>query len=341
MKVVEAIGIKKYFPIRKGLFLQTAGWVKAVESVDFEISENTTMGVVGESGCGKTTLGNVLAGIHEASGGTLIYRDRQGREHSMLNRPSRASMREYRRNVQMVFQDPYESLDPHMTVSRIIREPLDVHGASENKVETREYIDYLLERVGLYPEYGSRYPHEFSGGQRQRISIARALALKPRLIICDEPTSALDVSVQSQVLNLLNELKSEFQLSYLFISHNLDVVRHMSDTIAVLYLGRVMEQGPSDEVFLNPRHPYTRALLAAVPDWNPHRRKEIITLEGEIPSPVDPPAGCPFQTRCPEVRELCLSELPELKPVSQGVEAACHLVKPDSGIERGTQRAAT
>ena len=324
--MIQAIGIKKYFPIRKGLFLQTAGWVKAVESVDFEISENTTMGVVGESGCGKTTLGNVLAGIHAASGGTLIYRDRQGGEHSMLDRPNKASMREYQRNVQMVFQDPYDSLDPHMTVSQIIQEPLDVHGAAKNKNETRQYIDYLLERVGLYPEYGNRYPHEFSGGQRQRISIARAIALKPRLIICDEPTSALDVSVQSQVLNLLNELKSEFHLSYLFISHNLDVVRHMSDTIAVLYLGRVMEQGPADEVFLNPRHPYTKALLAAVPDWDPHNRKEIITLEGEIPSPVNPPTGCPFQTRCPEVRELCRLELPELKPVSSEVKAACHLV---------------
>ena len=329
MKVIEAIGIKKYFPIRKGLFLQTVGWVKAVESVDLEISENTTMGVVGESGCGKTTLANVLARIHKASGGTLLYWDRQGRKHSMLDRPGKASLKKYQRNVQMVFQDPYDSLDPHMTVSQIIREPLDVHrdvhGAAKDK--TRQYIDYLLERVGLVPEYGNRYPHEFSGGQRQRISIARALALKPRLIICDEPTSALDVSVQSQVLNLLNELKSEFRLSYLFISHNLDVVRHMSDTIAVLYLGRVMEQGPSEEVFRNPRHPYTQALLAAVPEWNPEQRKEIITLDGELPSPVDPPAGCPFQTRCPEAQQRCRAERPELKPVSQRVQAACHFAR--------------
>ncbi len=326
--IMQGKKLKKYFPIRKGVFLQVAGHVKALEEVDFHIDERENLGIVGESGCGKTTLGRVLTQIYEPTSGTLEYFDPDGNSHIIKKRMGKHTMKLFRRDIQMIFQDPFSSLDPRMTVGDILREPLEVHRIYSSRKETEEYIAYLLERVGLYPEYSNRYPHEFSGGQRQRISIARAIALKPRMIVCDEPTSALDVSVQSQIVNLLKELQEEEKMSYFFISHNLDLVHHVSDRIMVMYLGSVMEEGKSEEVFSNTSHPYTKVLMKSVPNWDPkHRGLQDVKLEGEPPSPINPPKGCPFNTRCPNVMDICRKEKPELISISDNHKAACWLFK--------------
>ncbi|MDN5359335.1 MAG: hypothetical protein PWQ84_398 [Thermotogaceae bacterium] len=324
--IVKGTNLKKYFPIRKGIFLQTAGHVKALECVDFELNENETLGIVGESGCGKTTLGRVITRIYTPTGGTLEYITPEKKLLHLEKAVDKHQLKRFRRDFQMVFQDPFSSLDPRMTIGDILREPLDVHKIYPNQRERDEYIEYLLERVGLYPEYTARYPHEFSGGQRQRISIARALALKPRAIVCDEPTSALDVSVQSQIVNLLQELKEQEQMAYFFISHDLDLIHHVSDRIMVMYLGSVMEAGRADEVFHHTSHPYTRVLMKSIPHWDPKQRKlDKIHLEGEPPSPINPPKGCPFNTRCPEVMERCKKEMPQLQPITDNHSVACWL----------------
>lgn len=324
--ILEGKSVQKFFPIRKGVFLQVAGNVRALDGVDFTLEEHQTLGIVGESGCGKTTLGKTVARIHPLSGGSLTYHQGDGEAFSVGGRMSRAQRRRYQRDVQMVFQDPFNSLDPRMNVNQLIGEPLDVHGLYPQKQERRDYIASLLERVGLYAEYGDRFPHEFSGGQRQRISIARALALKPRLVICDEPTSALDVSVQSQVINLLEELKRDFGLSYMFISHDLDVVHHISDRIMVMYLGMTMEEGPAEEIIGDPLHPYTQTLIASIPRWTPGKQQLPPEMEGEPPSPIAPPPGCPFQTRCPRADGLCRSQRPALAAKESGKKVACHHV---------------
>jgi len=323
--ILKGKAVKKYFPIHKGVFLQVAGHVKALECIDFEIGEKSTLGIVGESGCGKTTLGKVISRIHPMSGGELEYSDSAGNIHKMTRRMGKDVLRHYQRDVQMIFQDPYNSLDPRMTISRIIGEPLDVHRMYMDKAERKEYISSLLERVGLHPEYGDRFPHEFSGGQRQRISIARAVALKPRLIICDEPTSALDVSVQSQVINLLDELKEEFNLSYLFISHDLDVIHHVSDRIMVMYLGSVMEEGKAEDIMNNPAHPYTKMLIASIPGRKGSDEGERASIGGEPPSPINPPPGCPFSTRCPIAMDKCRKAMPPVSETGEGHRVRCYL----------------
>jgi len=325
-KIIETINVKKYFPIKKGIFLKTAGHVKALESVNFSIHENQTIGVVGESGCGKSTLGRVLTKIYNPTEGTINYYDKDGEKYDISNKINKKTNMKYRSDLQMVFQNPFDSLDPRMTIGDIISEPLQIHKVFKTKSEEKYYVKDLLKKVGLYEDYFSRYPHEFSGGQRQRIAIARAIALKPRLIITDEPTSALDISVQSQVINLLKDIQKENNIAYIFISHNLDVVYHVSDRIMVMYLGNVVEEADSKELFESPMHPYTQALMKSVPGWNPHERKlSEISLEGEPPSPIAPPSGCPFHPRCKYKMDICSKEKPIIKNADHKV--ACHLFK--------------
>jgi len=318
--IISLRKVKKYFPIRAGVFLQVIGWVRALEELDLDIKENETVGVVGESGCGKTTLGRIVARILQPTSGRIEF---QGLD--VTKKAPKDIERLFRRTVQMVFQDPFNSLDPRMTIVDVVKEPLEAHRIFTSKKEMEDYVTDLLVRVGLHREHLSRYPHEFSGGQRQRIAIARAIALKPKLIVCDEPTSALDVSVQSQIVNLLQELREEYRMSYLFISHNLDLVYHMSDRLIVMYLGNVVEEGEAVEVFENPLHPYTRALMSAVPSWDPKQRKlSQVKLHGEPPSPVNPPSGCVFSTRCPYRLEKCEREKPQLQG-EQKHRVACFL----------------
>ncbi|HOJ87985.1 MAG TPA: ATP-binding cassette domain-containing protein [Pseudothermotoga sp.] len=300
--------VKKYFPVRSGIFLQTTGWIRALEEIDLDIEEDKTIGVVGESGCGKTTLGKVVARILRPTSGKVEFLG-----EDVTGRVSKDVERKFRRNIQMVFQDPFNSLDPRMTIGEILSEPLEAHRVFSSKKEQDNYVKELLVKVGLYPEYLSRYPHEFSGGQRQRIAIARAIALTPKIVVCDEPTSALDVSVQNQIINLLQQIKTEYKISYLFISHNLDVVYHMSDKLFVMYLGNVVESGESREVFENPLHPYTRALMNSTPSWDPNQKRlQTVKLLGEPPNPINPPKGCPFSTRCTIRIERCDKEKPQL-----------------------------
>lgn len=318
--IVSLRKVKKYFPVRAGVFLQVIGWVRALEELDLDINDNETVGVVGESGCGKTTLGRIVARILQPTSGKIEF---QGVD--VTKKAPKDIERLFRRTVQMVFQDPFNSLDPRMTIVDVVKEPLEAHRMFASKKEMEDYVTDLLVRVGLHREHLSRYPHEFSGGQRQRIAIARAIALKPKLIVCDEPTSALDVSVQSQIVNLLQELREEYRMSYLFISHNLDLVYHMSDRLIVMYLGNVVEEGEAVEVFENPLHPYTRALMSAVPSWDPRQRKlSQVKLHGEPPSPVNPPSGCVFSTRCPYRLEKCEKEKPQLQG-EQKHRVACFL----------------
>lgn len=314
--MLEVKGLKKYFTIGKGKVL------KAVDDVSFCIKKGETLGLVGESGCGKSTLGKTVMKFYEPTGGRLIF---QGRDITKL------SQKEYlgfTKEAQMIFQDPYASLDSRMTVGSIIAEGMDIHGINKDKKERQERIYELLKLVGLNREHANRFAHEFSGGQRQRIGIARALALNPGFIVCDEPISALDVSIQAQIINLLLKLQEEMKLTYLFIAHDLSVVKHISDRIAVMYLGAMMEISDSGEFYTNPLHPYTRALLSAIPVADPDRTKgrERILLEGDVPSPVNPKPGCKFAGRCPAAKKVCFEQAPELKEAEQGHFVACHQV---------------
>ncbi len=322
--VLEIDGLRKFFPIERGLLRRVVGHVRAVDDVSLTIAEGKTLGLVGESGCGKTTLGRcVVRAIEPTDGSVRMSVD--GQETDVTELGSRA-LRAYRRNLQMVFQDPYSSLDPRKTVLDIIGEPLRIHNvAGGRELETR--VSELLEVVGLDIRYLKRYPHAFSGGQRQRIGIARALALNPKVIICDEAVSALDVSVQAQIINLLEDLQAEFGIAYLFIAHDLSVVEHISDDVAVMYVGKVVESAPTSELFSNPKHPYTEALMSAVPVPDPKQKLAEITLEGEVANPADPPSGCYFHPRCRYAQDRCRTETPELREVEGGHMAACHFAE--------------
>jgi oligopeptide/dipeptide ABC transporter ATP-binding protein len=319
--LVEVRGLKKYFPVRGGVLSSVKAWVKAVDDVSFDIRKREVFALVGESGCGKTTVGRCLLRLVEASGGEVVF------DGERVFELSRRELRALRRRMQLVFQDPYGSLNPRMTVGGIVGEPLRVHRlASGAELERR--VGELLERVGLAAEYRSRYPHEFSGGQRQRIGVARALALDPDFIVCDEAVSALDVSIQAQILNLLQDLQDDLSLSYLFITHDLNVVRHLADRVGVMYLGRIVETAPAAQLFRAPRHPYTQALLSANPVPDPTQGLTPQVLPGEVPSPLAPPPGCHFHPRCPRAFERCRVEAPRLLEIrEQGVPAqvACHL----------------
>lgn len=315
-KLVEVQNLKQYFPV-KGEKLFEKKVVKAVDDVSFYINKGETLGLVGESGCGKTTTGRTLLRLHEPTGGKIIY---DGKDITHAN------MLPYRRKMQIVFQDPYASLDPRMTVGDIVGEAIDIHHLAANAKERRDRIVELLSLVGLNTEHANRYPHEFSGGQRQRVGIARALAVNPEFIVCDEPISALDVSIQAQVVNMFEELQNRLGLTYLFIAHNLSVVKHISNRIGVMYLGKLVELADSYELTFNSVHPYTRSLISAIPVADPKisRSTSRIVLEGDVPSPVNPPSGCRFRTRCPYADEKCATEEPVFKEVSAGHFTACH-----------------
>ena len=316
-------GVKKHFPITKGIiFRKEVARVHAVDGVDMELRRGETLGLVGETGCGKSTLARVIVGLHPATAGTIEF---EGQNITNLPRPA---MRHFRREMQMVFQDPYGSLNPKRRVGSIIGDPFAIHGVAEG-TERKRRVQELMEVVGLNPEHYNRFPSEFSGGQRQRIGVARALALRPKLIVCDEPVSALDVSIQAQIINLLDDLQREFGLTYIFIAHDLSVVRHVSDRVAVMYLGKVAELGDKNRLYNRPRHPYTNALLSAVPVADPDQadQRERIVLSGDVPSPINPPSGCRFHPRCPKAQEVCVTDVPELIPRlgdPPGEVAACH-----------------
>ena len=318
--LLHAEGVRKYFPIKKGVIFQhEIARVHAVDDVSFDIRAGETLGLVGESGCGKSTLGRCIVRLYELTDGKIEF---EGRDISHL---SRRDLRPVRREMQMVFQDPYASLNPRKRVGSIISDPLRIHGLGDGK-EVRARVQELLELVGLSPEHYNRYPHEFSGGQRQRIGVARALALRPKLVVADEPVSALDVSIQAQVINLLDDLQDELSLTYMFIAHDLGVVRHVSDRIAVMYLGKIVEISPAEELYQRPVHPYTEALLSAVPVPDPDlsAKRERIVLEGDVPSPISPPSGCRFHPRCRYATEVCATDEPPLVAHGSGHLAACH-----------------
>ncbi|MDI3547942.1 MAG: peptide/nickel transport system ATP-binding protein [Halanaerobiales bacterium] len=318
--LLEVNNLKKYFPVKAGVFRKTVGYVKAVDDISFYIKEGETLGLVGESGCGKSTTGATILRLEEATAGEVKF---EGKDILSLNR---RELREMRKEMQIIFQDPYASLNPRMTVADIVGEPLDIHNLARNKKERNEKVRELLGSVGLTAEQMNRYPHEFSGGQRQRIGIARALAVEPKLIIADEPVSALDVSIQAQVINILQDLQEEFGLTYLFIAHDLSVVKHISDRVAVMYLGKIVEMTDKRDLYNNPLHPYTQSLLSAIPIPDPTFKKERIILEGDVPSPVNPPAGCRFHPRCPKAMDICSQKEPEFKDYGNGHYAACHLL---------------
>ena len=319
--LLKVDGLVKHFPITRGIFRREVGSVNAVDGISFEIQEGETLGLVGESGCGKSTAGRVILQLIPATAGNVFFK---GRDLTSLNMEE---LRKQRQQMQMIFQDPQDSLNPRMTVGSIISEPILEHKNFQAK-ERRELVEQLLISVGMNPRFTNRYPHEFSGGQRQRIGIARALALSPDFIICDEPIAALDVSIQAQVINLLEDLQEKHGLTYLFISHDLSMIRHIANRVAVMYLGRIVELASSQVLYSTPLHPYTQALLSAVPMHDPkmERKRKRTILVGDVPSPADPPSGCHFSTRCPRSEDRCFKDSPEWREVSQGHHVACHLV---------------
>ncbi|MEL3973989.1 dipeptide ABC transporter ATP-binding protein [Rossellomorea oryzaecorticis] len=316
--LLKVENLKKHFPITGGILGRPVSSVKAVDGVSFTVNKGETLGIVGESGCGKSTTGRMLMRLIDPSEGRVTFEDRE------LTSLPNSEMRKIRREIQMVFQDPYASLNPRHTVEKILEEPLKVHGMGSAK-ERKKRVHELLNIVGLSSYHAKRYPHQFSGGQRQRIGIARALMTKPKLIIADEPVSALDVSIQSQVLNLMQDLQKEFELTYIFIAHDLGVVRHISDRVGVMYLGKMVELSDSEKLYEKPLHPYTQALLSAVPIPDPDFKRETMLLQGDIPSPSNPPSGCTFHTRCPHATEVCKQKVPEFKEHQPGHYVACHL----------------
>jgi len=323
--LIEVNGLKKYFPIRKGVFSTVQGNVKAVDDVSFSIKRGETLGLVGESGCGKTTAGRTLLRLLEPTAGSVIF---EGKNITEMNR---TELREMRKEMQIIFQDPYGSLNPRMTVGGMLTEALKLHNIVP-KNQIKERVADLLDRVGLSPRHARRYPHEFSGGQRQRIGIARALSVEPKFIVCDEPVSALDVSIQAQIINLLQDLQNEFDLTYLFIAHDLSVVEHISDRVAVMYLGQIVELAESKELYSNPLHPYTKALLSAIPVPDPNRKQQRTVLTGDVPSPANVPSGCYFHPRCPVAREDCSERVPELEEFTPEHWARCYYVREDNEI---------
>ena len=326
--LMEVKGLKKYFPIQKGLLRRTVGYVKAVDDVNFYVRKGETLGLVGESGCGKSTAGRSIIRLYEPTAGEVWFRSRElssngdGKMVNLLDlNPDQ--MKIIRREISMVFQDPINSLNPRMTVSDIVGEPMEIHGLNTGR-ETEEIIVRLLERVGLRPDHLRRYPHEFSGGQRQRIGIARALSLNPQLVICDEPVSALDVSIQAQTLNLLQDLQQDFNLSYIFVAHDLSVVEHISDRIAVMYVGKIAEMASAEELYSKPLHPYTEALLSAVPKADPLYKSDRIVMQGDVADPSNPPSGCYFHPRCRYAIDVCRQKTPEFRELKPDHFVACH-----------------
>jgi oligopeptide/dipeptide ABC transporter ATP-binding protein len=317
-QILKAENMHVYFPITKGVLARTVGHVQAVDGVSFHLESGETLGIVGESGCGKTTAGMALMGLTPPTAGKVWF---EGNDMALL---SRSEMNSLRRKMQLIFQDPYSSLNPRMTVNQILSDPMDVHSLYTGK-QREDRLAFLLETVGLSPEHGRRYPHEFSGGQRQRIGIARALALDPKVLIGDEPVSALDVSIQAQIINLLMDLKKDFDLSLIVISHDLAVVEYLCDRILVMYLGKIIEEALYADLYNNPKHPYTQALLSAAPVTDPLAPKNRILLEGDVPSPIDPPSGCRFHTRCPQKMEICSRQEPRFSNMGGGHTVACHL----------------
>lgn len=324
--ILEARGIRKYFPIKKGFFMREVGQVKAVEEINLSVKRGETLGLVGESGCGKSTLGRTLIRLYEPTAGSIKF---DGSDFLNLKG---SELRQKRRDIQMIFQDPYASLDSRMTVGQIVEQPFKIHGLL-GPAEREIRVKQLLELVGLKASHVNRYPHEFSGGQRQRISIARAVALNPKLIICDEPVSALDVSIQAQVLNLLKDLQERLNLTYIFISHDLSVIEHVCDRIAVMYLGKIVEMASRDELFRNPQHPYTQALMSSIPSIGMGKKKMSKILTGEIPSPINPPSGCTFHPRCAYRIDKCSEVVPEFESIAPEHFKACH-VDLDKKLER-------
>ncbi len=319
MALLEVRNLKKHFPVKKGILSRTVGYVRAVDGVSFSLRKGETFGLVGESGCGKTTVGRSILRLIEPTAGQVVF---NGQDLLTLDVEE---LRQVRGSLQIIFQDPFSSLNPRMNVGKIIAEPIRNH-LKDTKAQTRDRVAHLMESVGLHPDQMSRYPHEFSGGQRQRIGIARALALNPMVIVCDEPVSALDVSIQAQVINLLVELQEKMNLSYIFIAHDLSVVEHISDRVAVMYLGRIVEMATDRELYQNPQHPYTQALLSAVPIPDPEAGRQRILLEGDIPGPLNLPSGCTFHTRCPKRMEECSQKEPIFKDQGNDHWVACHLI---------------
>jgi len=317
-KLMEVKNLKKYFPVASSGFFQKSNYVQAVDDVTFDIYKGETLGIVGESGCGKSTMGRLLVTLLDSTSGEILF---EGKEVNAIRKNNR---KDISKNIQIIFQDPYASLNPRMTIGDIIREPMKINGiASGDELEKK--LDILLKQVGLASYHKDRYPHEFSGGQRQRVGIARAISVNPKLIICDEAVSALDVSIQAQILNLLSDLQKDLGFTYLFIAHGLNVVKHISDRVGVMYLGKLVEIATVDKLYSTPMHPYTQALLSAIPIPNPEKKKERIILTGDVPSPINPPSGCRFHTRCPKCMDICKQSEPNLVELEFGHKVACHL----------------